>query len=227
METISRNNYENSRERDLWNVFKVMGEFVEGYDTLSRVGPCVSIFGSARLKADNKYYELTVDLAYHLARKGFGVISGGGPGVMEAANKGAQMGLGRSVGLCIDLPFEEKPNPFIDSKFLLQFKYFFARKVMFIKYAQAFVVFPGGFGTLDELFEAITLIQTKKIHPFPIILVGSEYWKGLLDWVKSTMMEEGTISENDLKLIRIEDDLNEVVRIIETFNQDHAMAPNF
>jgi uncharacterized protein (TIGR00730 family) len=216
-----------ARDRDLWNIFRVMGEFVEGYDRLSRLGPCVSIFGSARLKEDDKYYQTTVELAYELAKAGFGVISGGGPGIMEAANKGAQMGNGLSVGLAIDLPFEEKPNPYIDKDFLLQFRYFFARKVMFVKYAQAFVVMPGGFGTLDELTEAITLIQTRKIKPFPVILFGSAYWNGLLDWMNTTMIENGTVSDSDLSLISLVDDIPSALNIIRDFHTHHPPTPNF
>jgi uncharacterized protein (TIGR00730 family) len=216
-----------SRDHDLWTVFRVMGEFVEGYDRLSKLGPCVSIFGSSRLKPDNVYYETTVELAYALAKAGFGVISGGGPGIMEAANKGAQMGNGLSVGLTIDLPFEEKPNPYIDKDFLLTFRYFFARKVMFVKYAQAFVVMPGGFGTLDELAEALTLIQTRKINPFPVILYGSAFWCGLIEWMKSTMIETGTISAADLDLMHIVNDVPSVLAIIRDFNEKHPHTPNF
>lgn len=204
-----------------------MSEFVEGYDKLSRLGPCVSIFGSARMKEDNLYYQQAVELSYELAKAGFGVISGGGPGIMEAANKGAQMGNGVSVGLAIDLPFEEKPNQYVDKDFLIQFRYFFARKVMFIKYAQAFVVFPGGFGTLDELAEALTLIQTKKIKPFPVVLFGSGYWEGFLSWMKGEMVKTGTISAKDLSLISVMDSIPETVQMIRDFNTKHPPTPNF
>jgi len=219
--------YDDSRERDLWSVFKIMGEFVEGFDRMGRVGPCVSIFGSARLKEDSPYYQQAVKLAEMITDLGFGVITGGGPGIMEAGNRGAKNKQGKSVGLCINLPFEEAANPYVDHKYQVDFDYFFARKVMFIKYAQSFVVFPGGFGTLDELFESLTLIQTKKINRFPVVLIGTEFWGGLVDWIKHTLVTNGTISVKDLDLFHVTDDLDEAVNIITSFYSDRAIKPNF
>lgn len=219
--------YDDSRERDLWSVFKIMGEFVEGFDRMGRVGPCVSIFGSARLKEDSPYYQQAVKLAEMITDLGFGVITGGGPGIMEAGNRGAKNKHGKSVGLCINLPFEEAANPYVDHKYQIDFDYFFARKVMFIKYAQSFVVFPGGFGTLDELFESLTLIQTKKINRFPVVLIGTEFWGGLVDWIKQTLVSNGTISAKDLDLFHVTDDLDEAVNIITSFYSDRAIKPNF
>lgn len=219
--------YDNQSQADLWSIFKIMGEFVDGYDKMFKVGPCISIFGSARLKPDNKYYQMAVELSSKLTDMGFGIITGGGPGIMEAANKGAKEAKGKSVGLCIDLPFEEKANPYVDPKHLITFNYFFARKVMFVKYAQSFVVFPGGFGTLDELFESLTLIQTHKISRFPVILVGTDFWGGMIDWIKNQLVAHGTISENDLNLFKVTDDLDEVLHIIEDFYTDRVMRPNF
>jgi uncharacterized protein (TIGR00730 family) len=215
------------KTNDSWALFKIMGEFVNGFERMSVIGPCVSIFGSARTKPDAKYYELAVRIAKSIAEAGYGVITGGGPGIMEAGNKGANLAGGTSVGLNIDLPFEQHDNPFIDSDKSLDFDYFFVRKVMFVKYSQGFVVMPGGFGTLDELFEAITLIQTSKIEKFPIILVGTDYWKGLLDWIKNTMLENGTISPHDLDLIHLVDTEEEVVSIIDAFYKGHTLSPNF
>lgn len=219
--------YDLTSQADLWSIFKIMGEFVDGYDRMLKIGPCVSIFGSARLKPDNKYYKMASDLASKLTDMGFGIITGGGPGIMEAANKGATEAKGKSVGLCIDLPFEEKANPYVDPRYTITFNYFFARKVMFVKYAQSFVVFPGGFGTLDELFESLTLIQTHKISRFPVILVGTEFWGGMIDWIKNSLIENGTVSPNDLNLFKVTDDLDEVVTIIEDFYTDRIMRPNF
>lgn len=219
--------YDLSSQADLWSIFKIMGEFVDGYDRMLKIGPCVSIFGSARLKPDSKYYKTATDLAAKLTDMGFGVITGGGPGIMEAANKGATESKGKSVGLCIDLPFEEKANKYVDPNYTITFNYFFARKVMFVKYAQSFVVFPGGFGTLDELFESLTLMQTHKISRFPVILVGTDFWGGLVDWIKTTLIENGTIGQNDLNLFKVTDDLDEVVSIIEEFYTDRIMRPNF
>src|SRR5512136_1532785 len=197
---------------DSWRVFKIISEFVEGFEKLARIGPCVSIFGSARTHYNSKYYKLAENIAYQLTQKGYGIITGGGPGIMEAANKGASRGSGKSVGINIDLPFEQRPNPYIDSDKLITFDHFFVRKVMFMKYAQGFIVLPGGFGTFDELFEAITLIQTKKIGKFPIILVGRKYWTGLLDWIKEQMLdEEHTISAKDLDLFTLVDTSDEAV----------------
>lgn len=219
--------YDLSSQADLWSIFKIMGEFVDGYDRMLKIGPCVSIFGSARLKPDSKYYKTATDLASKLTEMGFGIITGGGPGIMEAANKGAAESNGKSVGLCIDLPFEEKANKYVDPNYTIIFNYFFARKVMFVKYAQSFVVFPGGFGTLDELFESLTLMQTHKISRFPVILVGTDFWGGLVDWIKTTLIENGTIGQNDLNLFKVTDDLDEVVGIIEEFYTDRIMRPNF
>lgn len=212
---------------DSWRVFRIISEFVDGFETMTNIGPSVSIFGSARLKPENPYYKLGIDVAEHVARKGFAIITGGGPGIMEAANKGAQMANGKSCGLGVDLPFEDELNPFIDRKYRLNFRYFFVRKVMFIRYAQGYVFLPGGFGTLDELFEALTLIQTDKIHPFPIYLMGSHYWKGLIDWMKNTMFTEHCISENDLKMLIITDDPEEVANGIERHYQRERAQKNF
>ncbi|GLR19366.1 LOG family protein [Portibacter lacus] len=214
-----------------WTMFKVLAEFVDGFETLNKIGPCISIFGSARTKPDDRYYQLAVDIAKRLTEEGFGVITGGGPGIMEAANKGAKTNDGMSVGLNIDLPFETSHNAYIDPDKNLNHRYFFVRKVMFVKYAQAFVVMPGGFGTLDELFEVLTLVQTNKITKVPIVLVGSEYWTGLKDWIISTMLkQENNISEKDLKLIPITDDIEEVVDIINDFYEGgdaHSLQPNY
>ncbi|MFP4025464.1 MAG: TIGR00730 family Rossman fold protein [Thiohalospira sp.] len=212
---------------DSWSIFKVMAEFVEGYSKLSRIGPCVSIFGSARTTPDNKFFKIAEDIAFKLTQHGYGVITGGGPGIMEAGNMGAKKGKGKSVGLNIDLPFEQSANLFIDPDKLISFEHFFVRKVMFVKYAQGFIVLPGGFGTLDELFEAITLIQTEKIGRFPIILVGSEYWEGLMDWVKNVMLKEKNINEKDLDLIQIVDTPDEVVNKINEFYSQYLLSPNF
>ncbi|AEK23271.1 TIGR00730 family Rossman fold protein [Capnocytophaga canimorsus] len=216
------------KTNDSWSIFKIMGEFVNGYEKLSEIGPCVSIFGSARTKSDSKYYNLAVEIAEKIVESGFGVITGGGPGIMEAGNKGARQGNGSSVGLNIDLPFEQHDNPYIDRDKNLNFDYFFARKVMFVKYSQAFVVMPGGFGTMDELFEAITLIQTQKIDKFPIILVGSEFWKGLVDWFQKTLLDEfQNISPEDMFLFKVVDTADEVVDIIEKFYLKYNLRPNF
>ncbi|SNZ00073.1 TIGR00730 family Rossman fold protein [Flagellimonas pacifica] len=215
------------KTNDSWAIFKIMGEFVSGFEKMSAIGPCVSIFGSARTKPGEAYYELSVKVAKRVAEAGYGIITGGGPGIMEAGNKGANLAGGTSVGLNIDLPFEQHDNPYIDDDKSLDFDYFFVRKVMFVKYSQGFVVMPGGFGTLDELFEAITLIQTNKIHTFPIILVGSEFWSGLFDWIKNTMLEAGNISPKDLDLIKIVDTEEEVVQIIDAFYKGRNLSPNF
>lgn len=215
------------KTNDSWAIFKIMGEFVNGFERMSQIGPCVSVFGSARTKPGAKYYELAVEVAQKLAESGYGVITGGGPGIMEAGNKGANKAGGTSVGLNIDLPFEQHDNPYIDPDKSLDFDYFFVRKVMFVKYSQGFVVMPGGFGTLDELFEAITLIQTSKIGKFPIILVGKSFWNGLLDWIKNTMLEEKNISPEDLELISMVDTADEAVGIIDRYYKGHTMSPNF
>lgn len=226
--SIDQKSWNEIKSNDSWAIFKIMSEFVNGYDKMGRIGPCVSIFGSARTKADDRYYLLTEEIANKISKAGYGVISGGGPGIMEAANKGAHLGGGVSVGLNIELPFEQHFNPYIDHDKNLQFDYFFVRKVMFVKYSQGFVVMPGGFGTLDELFEAITLIQTKKIAKFPIILVGSEFWTGLMDWVKSVLLEKyNNVSPNDLNLIKIVDTADEVVDIIDNFYKKYNLSPNF
>lgn len=211
-----------------WVIFKVMAEFVDGFEKMTRIGPCVSIFGSARTNPDTKYYQMGVEIAEKLSNLGFGIITGGGPGIMEAANKGAKDAKGKSVGLNIDLPFEQKPNPYIDQDKLINFDYFFVRKVMFVKYAQGFVVLPGGFGTLDELFEALTLIQTKKTAAFPIVLVGKSYWKGLIDWLKDTMLEvEHNISPEDMDLFHYVDTPDEAVKCITDFYSKYQLSPNF
>lgn len=215
------------KTNDSWAIFKIMGEFVNGFEKMSVIGPCVSIFGSARVREGHLYYDLAVKIAKRIAEAGYGVITGGGPGIMEAGNKGANLAGGTSVGLNIDLPFEQHDNPFIDSDKSLDFDYFFVRKVMFVKYSQGFVVMPGGFGTLDEFFEALTLIQTHKIHTFPIILVGTEFWKGLMDWIKNTLVEEGNISPKDLDLIKLVDTEDEVIEIIDAFYKGRTLSPNF
>jgi len=213
---------------DSWRVFKIISELVEGFEKLARIGPCVSIFGSARTHYNDKYYRLAEEIAFKLTENGYGVITGGGPGIMEAANKGAKRGNGKSVGINIDLPFEQKPNPYIDADKLITFDHFFVRKVMFMKYAQGFIVLPGGFGTFDELFEAITLIQTRKIGKFPIILVGRNYWKGLMEWVKEVMLEEEkNISPDDLNLFTIVDTADEAVDFIKNFYSRYLLSPNF
>ncbi|WP_136480952.1 LOG family protein [Cognatitamlana onchidii] len=216
------------KTNDSWAIFKIMGEFVNGFERMSKIGPCVSIFGSARTKPNETYYELTVNVAKKIVEAGYGVITGGGPGVMEAGNKGAHIGGGTSVGLNIELPFEQHDNPYIDPDKNLDFDYFFVRKVMFVKYSQGFVVMPGGFGTLDELFEAITLIQTHKIGKFPIILVGTDFWQGLLEWIKSTLLESfSNISPKDLDLIHLVDTEEEVIDILDNFYKDSGLSPNF
>ena len=220
--------WNNIKTRDSWEIFKIMGEFVEGFETMSRIGPCVSIFGSARTKPENKYYQLAEEVAYLLTKQKFGVITGGGPGIMEAGNKGAKRGGGKSVGLNIVLPFEQEANPFIDSDKIINFDYFFIRKVMFIKYAQGFIVLPGGFGTLDEMFEALTLIQTEKSGKFPVILIGKSFWTGLIDWIKEVLLaEENNISPEDLDLIQIVDTAEEAVKMINDYYKDHHLKPNF
>lgn len=216
------------KTNDSWAIFKIMGEFVNGYEKLSKIGPCVSIFGSARTNPDHHYYKLAESIAQRIVEAGYGVITGGGPGIMEAGNKGAHLAGGTSVGLNIDLPFEQHDNPYIDSDKSLDFDYFFVRKVMFVKYSQGFVVMPGGFGTLDELFEAITLIQTHKIEKFPIILVGTKFWEGLLEWIKSTLLESfGNISAKDLDLIHLVDNEDQVVAILDAFYNGSDLSPNF
>lgn len=216
------------RTNDSWAIFKIMSEFVNGFETMGRIGPCVSIFGSARTKPDHEYYLLAEEIAYKISKAGYGVITGGGPGIMEAGNKGAHRGGGTSVGLNIELPFEQHFNPYIDNDKNLQFDYFFVRKVMFVKYSQGFVVMPGGFGTLDELFEAITLIQTKKIGRFPIILVGSSFWGGLMEWIENVLLEKyQKISPGDMNLFKIVDTADEVVEHLNSFYKKYNLSPNF
>ena len=216
------------KSHDSWSVFKIMGELVEGYEKLSQLGPCVSIFGSARTKPDNKFYKETVEISESIVKLGLGVITGGGPGIMEAANKGAQKAGGVSVGLNIDLPHEQMPNPFIDSDKVIDFDYFFVRKVMFVRYAQAFVVMPGGFGTLDEFFEAITLIQTHKIERFPVILYGSEFWSGCIEWIKNIVCKKfNNVSEDEMFLFEVVDSKNEIIDILKKFYDKKKFAPNF
>ena len=216
------------KSHDSWEIFKIMGEFVEGFERLSKIGPCVSIFGSARTDPENKYYAIAEELAYQLTQNKFGVITGGGPGIMEAGNKGAKRGGGKSVGLNILLPFEQEPNIYINNDKIINFDYFFVRKVMFIKYAQGFIVLPGGYGTLDEMFEALTLIQTKKSGKFPIILIGTEFWSGLINWIKDVLLkEENNISEEDLDLIKIVDSAEEAVKQINEFYKKYHLKPNF
>jgi hypothetical protein len=216
------------RINDSWAIFKIIAEFVEGYERMAKIGPCISVFGSARTKPENPYYQLGVEVSRLLAEGGYGVITGGGPGIMEAGNKGAQQGGGKSVGLNIDLPFEQTHNQYIDQEHNLEFDYFFVRKVMFVKYAQAFVVLPGGFGTLDELFEALTLIQTKKINKRPVVLIGEGYWAGLISWIKVAMLEmESNIGEEDLNLLRIVDTAQEAYDAIDEFYMSHKLSPNF
>jgi uncharacterized protein (TIGR00730 family) len=222
-----RKDWSEIKSNDSWSIFKIMAEFVEAYDKMAKAGPCVAIFGSARTKENHPFYQKAVELGERLAKVGYGVITGGGPGIMEAGNKGAKQGGGVSVGLNIDLPFEQFHNQYIDRDHFLEFDYFFVRKVIFVKYSQAFVIMPGGFGTLDEFFEAVTLIQTKKIARRPIVLFGVTYWKGLFDWIEQTMLAEHYISETDLSLFKITDDIDEAVQFIDDFFSSHALSPNF
>jgi uncharacterized protein (TIGR00730 family) len=225
---FAEKNWNEIKAVDSWTIFKVLAEFVEGFEKLSRIGPCVSIFGSARTPPENKYFKLAEEIAFKLTQSGYGVITGGGPGIMEAANMGAKKGGGRSVGLNIELPQEQGANLFIDADKLINFDHFFVRKVMFVKYAQGFIVLPGGFGTFDELFEAVTLIQTEKIDRFPIVLVGKSYWKGLLEWIEDVMMtQESNISPQCLELIQLVDTADEAVEIINAFYSKYLLSPNF
>lgn len=227
MEKFTPKDWNEIKSNDSWAIFKIMAEFVEAFDKLAKIGPCVTIFGSARTKENHPYFELAEEIAFRITKEGYGVITGGGPGIMEAANKGAQRGGGKSVGLNIELPFEQESNPYIDKDKLLTFDYFFVRKVMFMKYAQGFVVLPGGFGTLDELFEALTLIQTKKIAKFPIILVGKGYWQGLFDWIKQVMLSERNINIEDLNIFHLVETSDEVIEIISDFYNSYLLKPNF
>ncbi|MCF8235132.1 MAG: TIGR00730 family Rossman fold protein [Bacteroidales bacterium] len=220
-------NWNEIKTYDSWQIFKVISEFVEGFEKLGAIGPCVSIFGSARSKPDNKYYKLAEEIAYLLIKKGFGVITGGGPGIMEAANKGAHFSGGKSVGLNIRLPYEQRPNIFIDADKLIEFDYFFVRKVMFMKYSQGYIVLPGGYGTLDEMFEAVTLIQTHKMVNFPVILVAKDYWGGLVDWLTDKILHEKNIDNDDLSIFSVVDTAEEAVSAIESFYHKYALKPNF
>lgn len=228
---VTQRQWSSIKGENSWMMFKVMAEFVDGFEKLNAIGPCISIFGSARTRVGDTYYELARTIANKLVKAGFGVISGGGPGIMEAANKGAFEKQGTSVGLNIDLPFEQKDNAYIDSDKNLDFRYFFVRKVMFVKYAQGFVVLPGGFGTMDELFEVLTLIQTKKIDPVPVVLVGSEYWKGLREWIIKTMLhEEQNIKEKDLELMPVFDEPEDIIKYINDFYAEEGIGvlqPNY
>lgn len=221
-------NWNEIKTQNSWQIFKMMAEFVEGFEKLAKIGPCVSIFGSARTKPDHVYYKLGEEIAEKLTRKGYGIITGGGPGIMEAGNKGARATGGKSVGLNIVLPFEQTHNPYIDLDKLMNFDYFFVRKVMFLKYAQGFVVLPGGFGTLDELFEALTLIQTKKVAQFPVVLVGTEFWGGLVDWIQQVMLEkEKNVSPDDMFLFKVVDTADDAVAHIVEFYEKFILKPNF
>ncbi len=225
---FAERNWSEIKSSDSWVIFRVMAEFVEGFDKLAKIGPCVSIFGSARTKDAHKYYKIAEEIAAKLVRKGYGVITGGGPGIMEAANKGANSEGGKSVGLNIKLPFEQHGNPYIDPDKSIDFDFFFVRKVMFVKYSQGFIVLPGGYGTLDELFEALTLIQTRKIARFPIVLVGKTYWEGLVEWLYETMeVKEQNISPGDIKIMNIVDTAEEAVEVIEKFYSKYLLKPNF
>lgn len=227
-EAFQDRNWNEIKSADSWVVFKVMAEFVEGFDRLAKIGPCVSLFGSARTATDHEYYKMAEEIAGKLVQYGYGVITGGGPGIMEAANKGAQAQGGKSVGLNIKLPHEQFPNKYIDIDKSINFDFFFVRKVMFVKYAQGFVVLPGGFGTLDELFEALTLIQTGKIARFPIVLVGRSFWQGLFDWIQDVMLtREANISPGDMKLVSLVDTPDEAVRVINNFYSKYLLRPNF
>ncbi|MBI1770242.1 MAG: TIGR00730 family Rossman fold protein [Bacteroidetes bacterium] len=220
-------NWSEIKSSDSWVIFKVMSEFVEGFEKLAKIGPCVTIFGSARVKPNNPYYKMAEDIAEQLVQQGYGVITGGGPGIMEAGNKGAHKAGGKSVGLNIYLPHEQKGNIYIDADKLITFDYFFVRKVMFVKYSQGFIVMPGGFGTMDELSEALTLIQTKKIGRFPIVMVGKKFWSGMMEWIKTTLVSEKMIHEEDLDLINIVDTPEEAVAVIDEFYGKYLLSPNF
>jgi uncharacterized protein (TIGR00730 family) len=220
-------NWSEVRANDSWALFKIMSEFVTGYEKMSKIGPCVSIFGSARTSPDDPQYQLATEIAEVIVKSGLGIITGGGPGIMEAANLGAKKGGGTSVGLNIKLPFEQKHNDHIDEDKLMNFEYFFVRKVMFIKYSQGFVVMPGGMGTLDELFEALTLIQTEKIKKFPILLVGRQFWSGIIDWIKTVLLKEKKIDPNDMDLIQVVETKEEVIEQLKLFYKQEYFKPNF
>lgn len=225
---VIHKDWKEKRVVDTWQIFKIIAEFVEGFEKMSKIGPCVSMFGSARTQPDNPYYGLATEIAGKLATRGFGVITGGGPGIMEAGNKGARENGGISVGLNIELPFEQHSNPYIDRDKNIDFDYFFVRKVMFVKYSQGFVVLPGGFGTLDELFEALTLIQTLKIGKFPIVLVGKDFWGGMVKWIEEVLLaKEKNISPDDMFLFTLVDTADEVVEYIDEFYKKYLLKPNF
>lgn len=215
------------KSSDSWVIFKVMSEFVEGFEKLAKIGPCVTIFGSARVKPTHPYYKMAEDIAYKLVQHGYGVVTGGGPGIMEAGNRGAHRAKGKSVGLNIYLPHEQKGNDFIDKDKLITFDYFFVRKVMFVKYSQGFIVMPGGFGTMDELTEALTLIQTRKIGSFPIVMVGKKFWGGYVDWIKKVVVNEGMVSPEDLDLFHLVDTPDEALKVIDDFYSKYLLSPNF
>ncbi|WP_094545695.1 TIGR00730 family Rossman fold protein [Rubricoccus marinus] len=219
--------WQQMRVKETWQVFRVMSEFVEGYERMGQCGPSVSVFGSARTPPDHPYYEMGVTVGRKLSERGYAVITGGGPGIMQAANQGAQEAGGVSIGLNIVLPHEQSANPYVDATGLLNFDFFFARKVMFVKYAQGFVVLPGGFGTMDELFESLTLIQTHKTARFPVVLMGTEYWSGLLDWIDGTLKAGGFISPEDTDLFTLTDDPDEAVAIIDRYSEQSGILPNF
>ncbi|PSK94955.1 TIGR00730 family Rossman fold protein [Taibaiella chishuiensis] len=228
LQKVKLRDWTENQAHSSWQLFKIMAEFVEGFEKLSKIGPCISIFGSARTKPGHKYYDLTVEIARKLSEEGFGIISGGGPGIMEAANKGANIAGGKSVGLNIALPFEQHFNPYIDADKNVNFDYFFVRKVMFTKYAQGFVMMPGGWGTMDEFFEVATLIQTRKFTQTPLVCVGTDYWQGLFDWMRTVMHEkESNISPGDLDLIKVYDTADEVVTYIQEFYTHNKLKPNF
>jgi uncharacterized protein (TIGR00730 family) len=220
-------NWAEIKSSDSWVIFKVMSEFVEGFEKMAKIGPCVTIFGSARVKSSSPYYKIAEDIAERLVQQGYGVITGGGPGIMEAGNKGAKKAGGKSVGLNIYLPHEQKGNIYIDPDKLITFDYFFVRKVIFVKYSQGFIVMPGGFGTLDELSEALTLIQTKKIGRFPIVMVGKKFWSGIIEWFKKVLIAEKMINEEDLDLFNLVDTPDEAVAVIDEFYGKYLLSPNF
>ncbi len=225
---FAQKDWNDVKASDSWQIFKIMSEFVNGFEKMQQIGPCVSIFGSARTKPENKYYILAEEIAFKLTQQGYGIITGGGPGIMEAANKGARRGKGKSVGLNIDLPFEQKPNDYIDRDKNIDFDFFFVRKTIFLKYSQGFIGMPGGFGTIDELFESLTLVQTTKIAEFPVVLVGIEYWSGLIDWIKETMLsKESNINVIDLDLFKLVDTADEAVKHIVDFYSKYLLKPNF
>jgi uncharacterized protein (TIGR00730 family) len=225
---LKKRDWTETKANSSWQIFKFMAEFVQGFEMLAKIGPCISIFGSARTKPGNAYYDLTVEIAKRLSQEGFGIITGGGPGIMEAGNKGANLAGGPSVGLNIELPFEQTANPYIDKDKSLNFDFFFIRKLMFTKYAQGFIMMPGGWGTMDEFFEIATLIQTKKFTQTPMVCVGKVYWQGLFDWMRTSMLEgEGNISPGDLELIKVFDTADEVVNYIKDFYSKNKLQPNF